>query len=214
MTKELIVEVGFTTDPMGEISHFGLDFSEKDLQLIKKHQIYLHENPDIFKVVMFFDGECFADEDKTPSDFKTDGGELFIFKERIYYYTQSRYDASYQYESQEITNEEIFGEDDLEELDNAYRSSLTCNICASDVDLCECQEMTVDNAREFLKEKGYFTQNLWTTDDVIGTGENMDIEISEEQAKEIFDLLGRRHDATIGVNWDMIEAVIEEYFND
>lgn len=192
MTKELIVEVGFSTDPMWEVSHFGLEFSQEDLLKIRKHQAYLQDNPDIFKVVMWFDGECFSDEDKTPSDFRTDGGELFIFKERVYYYTQSRYDASFQYESQEITNEELWGsKEEIPFIENEVR-----------------------RAKNFLKDKGYFTQNMWQTDDVIMTGENMGIEISEDQAKEIFDLLGRRHDATIGVNWDMIEAVIEEYFND
>jgi len=69
------------------------------------------------------------------------------------------------------------------------------------------------DCREFLKNEGYFVENLWTTTDIIGTGENMDIEITEEQAKEIMELMGRRHDATIGVNWDFIEAMIEEFFN-
>lgn len=189
MSKELIVEVGFSTDPMWEVSHFGLEFSDEDLKKIRKHQAYLQDNPDIFKVVMYFDGECFSDEDKTESDFRADGGELFIFKDTVYYFTQSRYDASLQYESQEITNEMLWG-DDVPFIENA-----------------------VTRARNFLAEKGYFTQNLWTTDDVIETGKNIGVDITEDQAKEIFDLLGRRHDAEIGVNWDMIEAVINEYFN-
>lgn len=69
------------------------------------------------------------------------------------------------------------------------------------------------SVREYLKGKGYFVQNLWTTQDVIEHGENLGYEITEEQAIEIFDLLGRRFDANIGVNWDSLEYVIQEYFN-
>jgi hypothetical protein len=39
-------------------------------------------------------------------------------------------------------------------------------------------------------------------------------EITEEQAKEIFGIMGKRHDAEQGINWDFIEFCIEEYFED
>jgi len=190
MSKEITVEVGFTTDCMGEVSQIKLEFSNKDLALIRKHQSYLLQNPDIFKVVMFFDGEL-LDCEGEESDFRTDGGELFIFKETLYYFTQSKYDSAVQVESAEIPMEDILTEDEL--------TLSTSN--------------PVREARELLKDKGYFVDSLWCYEDIIGTGENMDIEITEEQAKEIMELMGRRHDATIGVNWDFIEVIIEEYFN-
>lgn len=69
------------------------------------------------------------------------------------------------------------------------------------------------DCRELLKEEGFFVENLWCSGDIIGTGENMGQEISEEQALEIMGLMGRRFDATIGINWDFIEVIIEEFFN-
>ena len=71
----------------------------------------------------------------------------------------------------------------------------------------------IRDARELLRKEGYFVQNLWTDQDVIEYGkDSLGYEISPEQALEIFELLGRRFDANIGVNWDMLEVVIEEFF--
>jgi len=66
--------------------------------------------------------------------------------------------------------------------------------------------------REYLRQKGFFVQNMWSSQDVIGTGKNMGKEITEEQAIDIMELMGRRFDANYGVTWDFIEAIIEEYF--
>ena len=208
--KELTVEVGFTTDCMGEVSSIKLEFSDNVLESIRKYQAYVKDNSDVFKVVMDFDAELLDSDGNETEFFRTYGGELFIFQETLYYFTQSKYDASVQIESNEFQLTDILTE---EEYDDFYRSSLTCNECASDVDLCECGVLNVKNARKLLKEEGHFVENLWCSGDIIGTGENMDIEISEEQALEIMELMGRRHDATIGVNWDFIETIIEEYFN-
>ena len=73
----------------------------------------------------------------------------------------------------------------------------------------------IRDARELLRKEGYFVQNLWSTQDVIEYGkDSLGYDISEEQAIEIFELLGRRFDANIGVNWEMLEVIIEEFFND
>jgi hypothetical protein len=188
--KELTVEVGFTTDCMGEVSSIKLEFSDKDLVQIRKSQAYLEENTDIFKVVMYFDGEL-LDEEGKESDFRTDGGELFIFKDRLYYFTQSKHDASIQIESAEIQMSQLFTKDEL----------------------VLSKSNPVVEAREVLRKEGYFVQNLWTSEDIIHTGNEMDIEISEAQALEIMELMGRRVDASIGVNWDFIECIIDEYFS-
>jgi len=75
------------------------------------------------------------------------------------------------------------------------------------------KEYNFHNAiKEYLRGKGYFVQNMWSDQDVIQHGADLGYEISEEQAIEIFDLLGRRFDANYGVNWDSIESVIDEYF--
>jgi hypothetical protein len=40
----------------------------------------------------------------------------------------------------------------------------------------------------------------------------MDIELTEEQADDILDDLAHYHDASIGINWDVISFHIENYF--
>jgi len=112
----------------------------------------------------------------------------------------------------------------LEELKDALRTNVNADWSENDPStefsaLAETLQNIVDNTptkccREFLKSQGYFVENLWTTGDVIGHGKNLDYEISEKQAIEIFELMGRRMDATIGINWDSIESAIEEFFND
>lgn len=49
----------------------------------------------------------------------------------------------------------------------------------------------------------------WSTEDVLGKAEEMDIELTEEQADAILDNIERSHDASVGINWDVIEYHIE-----
>ena len=39
----------------------------------------------------------------------------------------------------------------------------------------------------------------------------MDVEVSDKEAAEILEWIERKHDANIGVNWDVIEYYIEEF---
>lgn len=52
----------------------------------------------------------------------------------------------------------------------------------------------------------------WSTEDVIWQADNMDIELTEEQADAILDNVDHYHDASIGINWDVISFHIENYF--
>lgn len=78
--------------------------------------------------------------------------------------------------------------------------------------LREILKTPVPAMREYLRQQGYFVQNLWTDEDIIGQGENNGYEISKEQAVEIMDDMGRTFDACNGINWDSIDFAIEEYF--
>lgn len=51
----------------------------------------------------------------------------------------------------------------------------------------------------------------WGTDDVLGKAEEMEVEISMEEANEILDIIERQHDATIGINWDVIACNIQDF---
>ena len=49
----------------------------------------------------------------------------------------------------------------------------------------------------------------WSTNDVLSRAEDMGVEITGEQADEILQNVFGNHDATIGVNWEVIEFHIE-----
>lgn len=53
----------------------------------------------------------------------------------------------------------------------------------------------------------------WSTDDVLHQAKEDSVELTEEQAIEILEILDRKHDATIGINWDVISSHIDMYLH-
>lgn len=53
----------------------------------------------------------------------------------------------------------------------------------------------------------------WNTDDVMDKAYHMEVTLSEIEADEILDNIYRTHDASIGVNWDVIEYHIEDFLS-
>jgi hypothetical protein len=51
----------------------------------------------------------------------------------------------------------------------------------------------------------------WSTEDVLLQAENAGFELTEDQADEILESLKDNHDATVGINWDVISFYIEDY---
>ena len=51
----------------------------------------------------------------------------------------------------------------------------------------------------------------WSSEDVLHQAEQDKVELTEEQAIEILEILEHKHDATIGINWDVISTVISLY---
>lgn len=49
----------------------------------------------------------------------------------------------------------------------------------------------------------------WTTEDVIELAKHHGIIVTEEQARYVLMTTFRRHDATIGVNWDVLDFHID-----
>ena len=54
----------------------------------------------------------------------------------------------------------------------------------------------------------YTIQISWSTDDILG--ERPDL--SFEQAKEVLEALESNHDASIGINWDVINDTADNMF--
>jgi len=53
----------------------------------------------------------------------------------------------------------------------------------------------------------------WSTSDVLGVAENMDIELTEQEADKILDSLEYYHDAELGINWLVIENYIQQHID-
>ena len=64
--------------------------------------------------------------------------------------------------------------------------------------------------KELAEDKGKIISHVWSIDDVIMRGKDRDIEITEVQAMEILEKIDRHKDASIGINWDVIDAAIED----
>ena len=53
--------------------------------------------------------------------------------------------------------------------------------------------------------------DIWHLDDIIHSAkETHEIELTREQAENVLESLDRSHDASIGINWDVIDAHIEQ----
>lgn len=48
----------------------------------------------------------------------------------------------------------------------------------------------------------------WCLDDILEKAERMEVELSREQAFKVMEYLSNNHDATIGINWEVIEGTI------
>jgi hypothetical protein len=54
---------------------------------------------------------------------------------------------------------------------------------------------------------------IWSTDDVMMQAEIMNIEITEEQADAILENVLHYHDASLGINWDVLDFHIENFID-
>jgi len=52
-------------------------------------------------------------------------------------------------------------------------------------------------------------QITWHIEDVIYRGKERGINLTEEEAADILHYMDRKHDANIGINWDVIDVVTD-----
>jgi uncharacterized ubiquitin-like protein YukD len=55
---------------------------------------------------------------------------------------------------------------------------------------------------------------VWQTEDIIMRAEEREIKLTEKQADEILGLLDRKHDCSIGINWDVIDFWTDYYLRE
>ena len=51
---------------------------------------------------------------------------------------------------------------------------------------------------------------VWSTQDVLETAKNMDVDITAEEADEVLMTVEHNHDANYGISWDNIEWAIQD----
>lgn len=75
--------------------------------------------------------------------------------------------------------------------------------------------LPLEELKRQIREYGYIP-NLWGVEDVFGCMDNQrdDFIFSEEDARTVLFDMEYGHDASIGINWDVIDARIWDYFYD
>jgi hypothetical protein len=51
----------------------------------------------------------------------------------------------------------------------------------------------------------------WSTDDVLMRSDEIEVELTEDEADIVLDQLYEHHDASIGICWDVIDSYIYQY---
>jgi hypothetical protein len=54
----------------------------------------------------------------------------------------------------------------------------------------------------------------WSTDDILMTAQNMEINLTNDEADTILDELAENHDAELGICWAVIESYIQQYVDE
>jgi hypothetical protein len=54
----------------------------------------------------------------------------------------------------------------------------------------------------------------WYADDLVHRAKERKISLSKEQASDILELLKKNHDASIGINWEVVDVVTDMYLAD
>lgn len=76
-------------------------------------------------------------------------------------------------------------------------------------DLPEGQEMPKIEDILTLTSPDWYTER-WHIDDVKSTNEWL----TDDQARQIIELMYRHHDASVGVNWEFIDTLVSETFEE
>ena len=51
---------------------------------------------------------------------------------------------------------------------------------------------------------------IWSTEDVLHQAEEMGVELTEDEANDILLYMEEKHDANIGISWDVIDVYIQD----
>ena len=68
-------------------------------------------------------------------------------------------------------------------------------------------------ANEILSQLGIIAHG-WGIVDVIYQGRECGYDLTKEQAREILEDIDKNHDASIGINWEVIDIYVEQFVDD
>jgi hypothetical protein len=69
-------------------------------------------------------------------------------------------------------------------------------------------QISTEQLQDELRKRGHIVK-LWHHDDILWQAKTGDRKLTKAQVEEVADMLERNHDATIGINWDVIDIVID-----
>jgi hypothetical protein len=65
-------------------------------------------------------------------------------------------------------------------------------------------------ARLATRENGEkYVNDDWDGDDVLSVADDLEVNLTPEQVEAVLTLMAKSFDATIGINWDVIEICIQ-----
>ena len=74
----------------------------------------------------------------------------------------------------------------------------------------------IEKAKQTLKNAGYLSP-MWHKDDIreryLENYGSKVIPLNDEEVNQIAGAIERRHDANIGINWDVIDIFIDQHLN-
>ena len=68
-------------------------------------------------------------------------------------------------------------------------------------------------SKELAEDAGKTIAHVWHVDDVMGQAKERHINLSDQQCLEILQLIDRGKDASVGINWDVIDTVTDLYLD-
>jgi hypothetical protein len=69
----------------------------------------------------------------------------------------------------------------------------------------------IEQLQNFYKPDDVIAVHLWCTDDVLVQAKEMEVNLSEENAKEIIENIHRNIDSGLGVTWGTLVREIEDF---
>jgi len=83
---------------------------------------------------------------------------------------------------------------------------------ATEVKVLPTVQEEIEHLQKYYDRGDVIAAAIWGVDDVLERAKEREINVTEEQARNILELIHRRQDATLGITWDTIDCYLEESY--